>query len=108
MPFHVNLSLRSVACEVSMRKLLALLADGPRLASELPRSSKCSFANALIALEDGALAKAECIARHAYPELSVWRWSITPRGKRWLAKEQQTASRVHGKQRDQDAEVNHG
>ena len=93
MPSRSNLKLAPIDSEPSMRKVLALLADGPRLASELPK-----LPNGLIAAEERGLAKAECLERNTYPESSVWRWSITQRGVRWLDKQPAT-SECHGKQR---------
>jgi hypothetical protein len=94
MPSRSNLRLAPIDCEPDVRKVLNLLAERAHLASELPK-----LPNGLIAAEERGLAKAVCLERNTYPVVSVWRWSITPKGKRWLQATPEATSRTRGKQR---------
>jgi len=78
MAYRINLNSKTHDYTRQVAAILLLLRSGPRLANELPK-----FPSALIEAESLGLCGAQCIAHHGAAP-SVWEWSITPEGKRWL------------------------
>jgi hypothetical protein len=78
MSFRVNLSSKPRDYTRDIATLLLHLRDDSKLASELPK-----LPSALIEAEALGLCRAQCLERFGAAP-SIWRWSITPAGKRWL------------------------
>jgi len=95
---RLNFKLSSTDYKVRIAALLRMLLDGPKLATELPKSP-----NELIEAESLGLCHAECMAKHNdTTKPSVWRWSIQPSGVRWLrARDLESRQRGRRSRREQ-------
>ncbi len=75
----MNLSLMPIDCERMIREVLLSIADGPQLATSMPKLSY-----ALIAAEQRGYCRAQCLERVTNASRSIWQWTITPLGQQWL------------------------